>query len=141
MPASSRIRRGRKGTHPDARPRCLAERKDRARPAHDHRSLRLPLVGFSCPGAVRGVTDNIGPPPRGSPDSNAASRGPAGTRTATPTTSWRPSWPPAPDSACASRTLNLGDALIAELRALPRRISIHALEYSLAISPLYGSPL
>jgi hypothetical protein len=28
----------------------------------------------------------------------------------------------------------------AELRALSRRISIHALEYSLTISPLYGSP-
>jgi hypothetical protein len=52
MPASSRIRRGRTGTHPDARPQPRAVRKDRARPAHGHRSCRPPARRFQRPGSA-----------------------------------------------------------------------------------------
>ena len=74
MPGSSRIRRGRKGTHPSARPRHRAGRKDRARPAHDHLSSRLPRSSASATQAPSGVTDTISPRSRRSPQQPAPRR-------------------------------------------------------------------
>jgi site-specific recombinase XerD len=74
------------------------------------------------------------------PAPQCVTTGPATTLTATPTTSWPPTWPPAPDHAYVSRRRVPGDARHCGIESLRARMVMRARASSCGIGRIRGQP-